>query len=274
VIVWQALGKAGDVPTCIVNQTGKGRAVLLNFVLGSSFNVRWESGGLATPEPLVETPSDTASFFLSTFNAGGAERAFTFTGYKNESVPYFQGIRVQRWKNGNYQIVGFFKQTGTGDGAGSVLHDSAAFPVSPQRKASGRPYAPFPYVYDIRNGVTVGNGDWFVTRITPGSPSLYAFLPGPLPAMFIEMPKQARRGTPVTLKLSVPEARGLHSIKLRAVMPNGQPAVFWDRSILVSRNPEQVVLPLAWNDASGTWKITFSDLFSPETSQTMTLQVE
>ena len=63
-------------------------------------------------------------------------------------------------------------------------------------------------------------------------------------------------------------------IKLRAVMPSGQPAKFWDQSVIVGKEPKTVTLPLAWNDTNGAWKITFTDLFSPETALTITLQVD
>jgi len=270
----QALGSAGRVPACVVNTVGKGRAVLLNFVPHSSFLVRGDTRGLAGTAPLNEMPRDAAYFFLGLFNAFGVERSFNFTRYKMEKVPFFPNVKVQRWKNGDYQIVAFFRQTDTAMRRGAFIADSERWPVSPQRKASGRPYDPFPWVYDIKNGVTVGQANWFIVQIDPGSPSLYALLPGPLPPMAIDLPKQARRGSQVKLKLSVPGARGLHSIKLRAVMPDGKPAAFWDRSIMVGKEPAEVILPLAWNDTVGPWQITFTDLFSPGTARTLTLRVE
>jgi len=57
-------------------------------------------------------------------------------------------------------------------------------------------------------------------------------------------------------------------------MPSGQPAKFWDQSVIVGKEPKTVTLPLAWNDTNGAWKITFTDLFSPETALTITLQVD
>ena len=267
----QALGKAGDVPACIVNQAGKGRAVLLNFVLNSSFQVRWETSGLGTPAPDVDIPTDIGSFFLNLFSVSGAERAFNFSGYR-QKTPFYPQTQVQRWKNGDYQIVGIFRQTS--GGCGQIIFDSPQNPVSPQRKASDRPYASFPHVYDIKGGLTVGRGDWFITMIEPGSPSLFVMLPGPLPPMSIDVPKQAKRGAPIVAKVSVPEARGLHSIKFRAVMPDGSPAKFWDQSVVVGREPKTLLLPLAYNDPAGEWTLTFTDLFSKDTEQHLALTVE
>ena len=102
----------------------------------------------------------------------------------------------------------------------------------------------------------------------------YALLPGPLPAMAVEAPKTATRGVPVVLKLSVPGARGLHAIKLRALLPNGEPAKCWAQTVQVGKEPKEVVLPLAFNDPAGVWTLTFTDLFGPETARTAQVDVK
>jgi len=266
--------QAGETPVCIVNTVGQGRAVLLNFTPDSTFLVRADTRGLAGTAPLNEMPRDAALFFLGLFNAAGVERAFSFTPYRQENVPFFPNVKVQRWKSGDYQIVGFFRQTDTEVRYGTFLPDSKKWPVSPQRATSGRSYDPYPWVYDIKNEVTVGQANGFVTEINPGSPSLYALLPGPLPPIKVEAPETTRRGSPMTVKVSVPEARGLHAIKLRATQPSGKAVRFWDQTVLVGKEPKTVVLPLAWNDPSGNWTLNFTDLFGPNTERTWTISVE
>jgi hypothetical protein len=76
------------------------------------------------------------------------------------------------------------------------------------------------------------------------------------------------------MKLSVPEARGLHCIKLRARRPDGQRAQLWDRSVLVGRQAKEITLPLAWNDPTGEWTITLADLFNDETELLLRGDVE
>ena len=229
---------------------------------------------LAGTAPLNEIPHDAARFFLGLFHAAGVERAFNFTQYKKEKIPFFPNVKVRRWRSGDYQVVGFFRQTDTGMRYGTFIPDGESWPVSPQRKARGRPYAPHPYVYDIKNGLTVGRPTWFITRIDPGTPSLYTLLPGPLAPLSVTAPDKARRGTPVVVKVAVPKARGLHCIRLRARTPDGQPAKFWDQSVLVGREPKEIALPLAWNDPAGDWMIALTDLFSSDTARELTLDVE
>jgi hypothetical protein len=272
----QALGTAGDAAACVVNSVGKGRAVLLNFIPRSAFVGSDDPGtGGLTGKPTMETiPEDAARFVLGLFHAAGVERAFNFTEYKTEKVPYFRGVRVQRWRSGDYEIAGFFRQVDIEQRRGAFIPDSEKWPVSPQRQASGRPYAPYPYACDLKHGLTVGQANWFIVPLDPGRAAFYALLPGPLAPMSIELPKAAKRGAPVVLKLSVPGARGLHAIKLRAVLPNGQPAAFWSQTVQVGKEPKEVVLPLAFNDPIGVWTLTFTDLFSAETACTETVEVK
>ena len=44
--------------------------------------------------------------------------------------------------------------------------------------------------------------------------------------------------------------------------------------MLVDRGPVEIVLPVAWNDPTGAWSLTFRDVFGSETAITRTLTVE
>ncbi len=272
----QALGSVGTTPAFVVNEVGKGRAILLNFVLRSAFVGSDDPGvGGLSGKPTMETiPEDAARFFLGLFHAAGVERAFNFTEYKKETVPYFRGVRVQRWRNGDYEIAGFFRQVDTEQRRGAFIPDSEKWPVSPQRQASDRPYAPYPHVYDIKHGLTVGQANWLIVPLDPGRAVFYAMLPGPLPSMAVDIAKTARCGVPVRIKLSVPDAHGLHAIKIRAWQPDGMPAKFWEQTVQVGKAPIEVVLPLAFNDPVGEWAITLTDLFGMATAQKMAVKVD
>jgi hypothetical protein len=92
--------------------------------------------------------------------------------------------------------------------------------------------------------------------------------------MKVEMPDKAKRGGGVTVRLSVPEARGRHAIRIEAARPDGSPARFWAQNVIVDRTPVEIVLPVAWNDPSGVWSVTFRDVFGSETAVTRSLTVE
>jgi hypothetical protein len=268
------LGTAGNAAACVVNDVGKGRAILLNAVPRSCFPVRDDTGGLSG-QPTSETlPADAATFFLNLFHAAGVERTLHVMEFRKESTPWFGNVRVQRWKNGDYTILGLFRQVATQPARVSVIFDSKKWPVSPERKASGRPYTAPPWVYDIKRDLPAGQTNWFIDELPPGRATFHAILPGPLAAMKVEMPKQAERGGAVKLRLSVPEARGRHAIRIEATRPDGSPARFWKQNVLVDRSVVEIVLPVAWNDPAGAWSLTFRDVFGGETAVTRSLTVE
>ncbi|MFM7519741.1 MAG: hypothetical protein ACKO9B_04635 [Planctomycetota bacterium] len=72
----------------------------------------------------------------------------------------------------------------------------------------------------------------------------------------------------------MPEARGRHAIRIEAVRPDGTAARFWAQNVICDRAPVEIVLPVAWNDPSGAWSVTFRDVFGSETAVTRTFAVE
>ena len=268
------LGTAGAAAAGVVNDVGKGRAILLNAVPRSCFPVRDDPTGLRGQPTAESLPADAATFFLNLFHAAGVERTLHVLEFRNEKKPWFGNVRVQRWKDGDYTILGLFRQIDSQPALASVIFDSERWPVSPERKASGRPYTALPWVYDLKSDLPAGQTNWFIDELPPGRATFHAILPGPLAAMKAEMPKQAERGGAVKLRLSVPEARGRHTIRIEATRPDGTPVRFWSQNVLCDRAPVEIVLPVAWNDPVGVWTVTFRDIFGSETAITRSLTVE
>jgi hypothetical protein len=270
----RALGTAGAAAACVVNDVGKGRAILLNAVPRSCFPVRDDTGGL-NGQPTAETlPADAAAFFLNLFHASGVERPLHVLEFRKEKTPWFGNVRVQRWRDGDYTVLGLFRQIDTGPVRASVIFGSEKWPLSPERKASGLPYPEFPWVYDIKHDLPSGQTQWFIDELKPGRATFHAILPGPLAATKVEMSEQAKRGGGVTLRLSVPEARGRHAIRIEATRPDGTAARFWAQNVICDRTPVEVVLPVAFNDPAGVWTVTFRDVFGSETSVVRELDVK
>ena len=268
------LGTAGTAAACVVNDVGKGRAILLNAVPRSCFPVRDDTGGLNGQPTSDVLPADAAAFFLNLFHASGVERALHVLEFRKEKAPWFGNVRVQRWRDGDYTILGLFRQIDAQPARASVIFDSEKWPLSPERKASGRPYPEFPWVYDIKQDLPSGQTHWFVDELPPGRATFHAILPGPLAKMRVEMPEKAVRGGGVKVRLAVPEARGRHAIRLTAKRPDGSAARFWTQNVLVDREPVDIVLPVALNDAAGAWTVTFCDVFGSETAVTRRVEVD
>jgi hypothetical protein len=191
------LGTAGAAAACVVNDVGKGRAILLNTVPRSCFTVRDDPGGLKGQPTTESLPAEAATFFLNFFHAVGVERTLHVLEFKKEKTPWFGNARVQRWKDGDYTILGLFRQIDTKTEWASVIFNSERWPLSPERKASGRPYPEFPWVYDIKHDLPSGQTHWFIDELQPVRATFHAILPGPLATMRVEMPEKAARGSGV-----------------------------------------------------------------------------
>jgi hypothetical protein len=268
------LGTAGSAAACIVSDVGKGRAILLNAVPRSCFPVRDDTGGLNGQPTSDVLPTDAARFFLNLFHAAGVERAFHVLEFRKEGTPWFGNVRVQRWRDGDYTILGLFRQIDTRPARASVIFGSEKWPLSPEQKASGRPYPELPWVYDIKHDLPSGQTQWFIDELPPGRATFHAILPGPLATMRVEMPETVARGDGVNVRLALPEARGRHAIRLTATRPDGSAARFWEQNVIVDREPVEVVLPVAFNDPAGVWTVTFRDVFGSETSVVRKLDVK
>jgi hypothetical protein len=81
-------------------------------------------------------------------------------------------------------------------------------------------------------------------------------------------------GQTAVLRLKVPEAAGLHALKLTAKRPDGTAADYWEHVVIVGREPKEVPLPVAFNDPAGVYSLTVRDLFDRKTAHSVSLTVQ
>ncbi|OPZ27031.1 MAG: Beta-galactosidase trimerization domain protein [Lentisphaerae bacterium ADurb.BinA184] len=265
-----ALGQAGGEPVCLVNRVGKGQAILLNFALWSVMNARSETPNLGGQANVEETPHAAGALFLDVLAAAGVEPAYRITPYKNNAKLRFLGnLEVTRWRNGDYEIVSLFRQTGLRDvnGAYAQVQLPEAFAAPPAHR----------FVYDIRHQATVGQqfpGWYWISDILPARAAFYVVMKTPCPAPRIEMPAEVGRGTAPRVRISLPGAGGLHAVKIRVAQPDGTPAEWLDQAVMAGAAPAEFALPMAFNDPPGTWTLTATDVFTRETEQVISFAVK
>jgi hypothetical protein len=253
----RALGKAGGAPAFIVNEVGKGRAILLNFAM-SSFPAREVARGLTHQASWEETPAKVGTFFKDILASAGVEQSVVVVKYKNRpKKPFLGNVKVQRWKNGEIELVSLFRETGPHTMASIVL------PRGPRQ------------VYDLRYRVPLGNVGWWVTDVLPSRATFFALLPGEVPAPKLTFAgERVAPGEVAVAHISVPGAAGLHALKLRARSPAGEPIDDWEQVVIVGEQPRAIPLPVAFNDPRGTYTMSVTDVFTPETAVTATFGVE
>ena len=267
----KALGQAGNASVVFVNTVGKGKAVLLNMAMWSVTTMRQETPNMTGQGGSERTPYPFGVFLLDLFKAVGVQPAVEIAPYKNETKRRFVGnVRVQRWKNGENEIMAVFRQTGIRETEEKWVNIS---------RFDGRRY-----VYDIRHGIPVGYGiggdrngvpgSWWLSDLVPARASFFALTPGELQAPHVELAAAAKRGTRLALKVRVPGAKGLHALRLRVRTPEGRPFEPWEQTVLTDAAGTSVPLPLAVNDPAGRWELTVTDSFSTEAVTRRILTVE
>lgn len=262
-------GQAGAAPVVLVNKVGKGHAVLLNFALWSAMSARLETPNMGGQGGAERTPYPFGVFLRDIFAALDVRPAVEVTPHRSERE-FVGNLRVQRWRNGDNEIVALFRQTGNRETEEKMVNVST--------------FAGRRYVYDIRNGLGVGyafgakrgdqEGNWWLSEVVPTRASFFALTPGPVRAPALELPATARRGAVLTARVAAPNAKGLHALRLRARTPDGTPFEHWEQTVITDANGTTVRLPLAFNDPAGRWDVTLTDCFSPEAATHAALTVE
>jgi len=257
----KAFGSAGETPVWIVREHDKGRAVLLNFSL-SQFPTRQVASGLTGQGSTETTPPAVWNAFRQLLAEAGVAPVIDVRQFKGPKE--LGNVKLQRWRNGDMQLVSVFRETGEQikahfiTGAGSEN-----------------------WVYDLRNDMAVGkiNAGWFkgdfVMDVIPSRATFFALLPRELPRPVLELASsKVAPGQTAALRLSVPEAAGLHALKVTAARPDGAPADYWEQVVIVGREPKEVPFPVAFNDPLGAYVLTARDVFDRKTAHTVALTVQ
>jgi len=227
----KALGSCGGKPLLLVNQFGKGRAILLNFVMVSFPKLDDD----AAPESAAEL---LAAIFAE---AGVKPEIRTRTAGKRT-----RNLETIQWQNGQVRIVALFRQAGEDEDV-VVEFD--------------RPL----HVVDLRWGKRSGATRSFPTRLLGSRPTFLVLSPRKLGALEARLePASAKPGQVVRLRLRVADAQGLHPVKVEAKTPAGEPAEWFRRVAMVGSQWAEVPLPLAFNDPEGSWAIEARDMFAAE----------
>ncbi len=224
----QALGSCGDAPLCIVRKVGWGRAVLLNFAMLSFPNIALE-----------DAPEEAATLLRELLAAAGVRPAIELTAGEER----LRNIELVRWRNGDIELMALFREHGE----------------------AGRTRVTLPaerYVYDLRRHRALGRVTSFQTRVIPCRATFFALLRDAPARPKMDLPSHASAGRVVTARLSVPDAAGLHALRIRATTSDGSAADWWDEVVIVGREPVEVELPIAFNDPAGPWTIRAIDLYT------------
>ncbi|NOY80725.1 MAG: hypothetical protein GXP31_06945 [Kiritimatiellaeota bacterium] len=245
-----AFGQAGTVPLLLRHTLGKGTATLLNFQLLS---------GKEDPAQL-----DAARELVGALlNESGVSPFVTATAPDGGVLPRTE-MRV--WRNGDGYVFGLWRRMEC-----AWFNPKSGTTAGTPQPARVTLEAPR-YVYDLRQGKYLGKVSEFDTLLRWGRANFFLALPYRIGRL--KMTLSSRRPAPgetleVSISLKVPASGAArHAVFIELTGPDGEPARWAKQVVILEHGRATVRLPVAFNDASGTWRLRATELFSGEHTQT------
>jgi hypothetical protein len=124
------------------------------------------------------------------------------------------------------------------------------------------------HVYDLKQGKSMGRREAVSLAITPHRAQFFALSPEPLAPVELQVATTAAPGSRQRVQLITTPLAGERAVKLTIALPNGQPAHWVDRVVLVDNGSCDVDVPLAFNDPAGVWTVTATELYTGNTTST------
>ncbi len=262
-----ALGRAGETPICIVNEVGRGRVVLLNFSM-STF-----------PEIMIrQTPEACADFLTALFASAGVKWPLHLLDEKGNR---HRNVEAVRWKVGDgLEVVAVYgpldDRTGMWRHYTPGVKRGVKVQARPEHQQVGRVRVRLPgdkHMAQIE-GKQSGPSSEFTLEPRPRRPVFMVLGDRKLQAPLLTTggPGVAA-GQILQIEIEIPDAQGMHAVKIRAQNSDGDDAPWFARSIIVEDGLARLDLPIARNEHHGEWTITATDLYTQE-SDTASFEVE
>lgn len=262
----QAWAETDDqVPAVIVNQLGKGRAVLLNCLMSDYANVQLTGQGseeetLYRGEPAVTEP--LRALVADILHGVGVESKVKLTSPLTDSDLQVGTLTV-RYASGNIRYIGVLQPVLSIEPEAAVNRPSDYMPVLLKSDAAG-------HIYNVRTGEYLGEGGSFETTFAPGTAGLFAILPYKVMALNLAENLTVRRGERACLPLEIitdGTHPGLHVAHVEISNPAQTILPCYSRNIKLEAGKGVVEIPIALNDAAGVWQMSVKDVASGISAQ-------
>lgn len=245
----QPIGAVGDTPVLLANRFGEGTAILLNFQMPAAY----------------ASDADTEAIYAlmrAFYSATGAQAPISVRGPDGAPVR-FSETRV--WRNGDALVFGIYRKMQckwfnpqSGTVAGEPVEASLDLP---------RDY----HIYDLRAGKYMGKTNHIDATLQWGRANFYAALPYRLEGLKLALSSstpEAGNRLKAAVSIGMPRgSRAKHAVWVEVMAPD-ESTPFWGRQVLLLENGTgEVVLPIAYNDAAGPWRVRATELFSKQTAE-------
>ncbi len=241
----QALGKVGSVPVFWVNTYGKGKAILLNFELTSY---------KGDPEKIT---AGVSKFIAALYDAVGAKAPVTTTPASGGPLSF---VETHVWKNGEATVIGLWNEMNIRffamDGKSPVAPRQGAVVTLPEPR----------YVYDLRDGKSLGKTRTVKTTLISGRANFFVALPYPIKDLKVTVSAsnpQPGDSFDATVSVGVPESTDArHAVWVDVLTPAGDILPDSGRVVLLDGGVGKTSYRVAYNDPRGRWRVRARELFT------------
>ena len=241
-----ALGQAGDVPIVLVNEVGQGRAILLNYGFPAADRARLDPEALAHWEVL-----------RALMAMANVTPAVSVTA---DDEP-LRALEIVRYADGPAQYVGFLKwRADPGEPALTATVDV--------REAM--------HTWDMRTGEYLGNVREWQSEFVPSRGKLFGRLPYMVNGVSVAITRGTQEANEREQQLIVAASIKIDAdtnaparqwVNVRVLGPDGVERKHYARNVSVTGGVATTYVPMALNDAAGTWTIEARDAISGKTGR-------
>lgn len=248
----QAMENAPDgTPILLEHPLGQGRVLLLNLLLTGYQEVLL--GGVGGE--LLSTRGGNEDFCQkirewldrALQRAGTAPRVAALLADSQTLYPAHTTLR----QDGDAFVFGMVKpvaDNGT-DKYPMLFQDTPQESVTVTLPVAG-------FLYDVRKGAFLGEGNSFSTRLVPGDAALVSVLPQKAEEVFLQAPASAQPGAPLEIVAQLKDATTPQVFRLELTDPAGKAQEIYQQVKRGEEGTVQFSFAFALNDPKGIWKIT------------------
>ncbi len=242
-------------PVLLVRTLGQGRVCLLNLLLTGYQEI--QLGGVGGE--LLTTKSGNALFCQKIREwmdgelqkAGVSPRVQATLTENGELYPAHTTLR----QDGENLLFGMVKPV-TDNGTGKypmLFQDTPEEEVRVELPVEG-------FLYDVRKGAFLGQGNTFTAKLVPGDALLVSILSRKPEGLSLQAPEGICPGETVELPCRLEGGEGPQVFRLEVVDPQGQPREEYQQVLRGENAQADFSFAFAWNDPKGAWTLTVTNV--------------
>jgi len=241
----KAVLEVGGAPLVTANEVGKGSAACLNI----PFNYYY---GYPAPDSMYKYHGEPShnrmvgSIVSAILNAHEIQRPVKVEVPEGE---WLWGLDTPYHVDGAAQYVSITKRRRT-------KAEQGGYPVVLHAPEPG-------HLYDMYAREYLGEKASWEVQVAAADVRLFSILPYKAQGLEVDLTrKKASRGQPITGKVTVDTGGAepvRHFVRLSVVRPGGEAVRYLAQTLETAGGVAKFTIPLALNEPSGTWELTFSD---------------